>query len=112
MPNPLKAFGATVRALRKERGLTQEALAELCKRHPVYISELERGIKNPSLDSILRLCRALRIAPGTLMDLTFQPADQAETLTKELLRLLAGKDAKTIKTLLEMARVFLSAEHE
>ena len=76
MPKPLEAFGGAIRALRKERRLTQEQLAEMCKRHPVYISEIERGKKNPSLDTILRISKALNVTPGELMDLAFQSADK------------------------------------
>jgi transcriptional regulator with XRE-family HTH domain len=42
-------------------GLTQEALAYRCKLHPTYISQLERGVKSPTL----RVFRILAEALGT-----------------------------------------------
>jgi transcriptional regulator with XRE-family HTH domain len=112
MLNPMKAFGAAIRTMRKERHLTQENLAELCERHPVYISEIERGIKNPSLDSILRLCQALKITPGSLMDLAFQPIGDMDVMKKQICRMIDGQDAKKIKMFLEIARVFWVQEDQ
>lgn len=63
----LKAFGKRVRALRKERGWTQEELAERASLHENYISRLETGEQEPGLFVILRLCRALQAAPDALL---------------------------------------------
>ena len=48
-------------ARRRRAGLTQEALAYRCKLHPTYISQLERGVKSPTL----RVFRSLSEAMGT-----------------------------------------------
>ena len=42
-----------------ERNLTQEALAEKIGTAQAYISELENGVKNPSLDFLIRLSKEL-----------------------------------------------------
>ncbi len=55
----LKTFGRNVRKTRETKRLTQEAVAEKADLDPTYISGIERGIRNPSLWSILRLARAL-----------------------------------------------------
>jgi len=52
-------FGQRLRELRLARDLSQYALADLCGSHKPYISELERGVKVPSLTMILRLADAL-----------------------------------------------------
>lgn len=56
-----REFGASVRRLREERGLTQEELADLVDIHQTYLSQLERGRKSPSLWVILRLSHALGV---------------------------------------------------
>jgi len=57
-----------VRALRKERGWTQERLAEGADLHENYVSRLETGEQEPGLFVILRLCRAFEVAPGELLE--------------------------------------------
>jgi transcriptional regulator with XRE-family HTH domain len=52
-------FGRRLRELRLERNLTQEALAQIVATSKPFISDMERGVKVPSLTMILRLARAL-----------------------------------------------------
>lgn len=54
-----KVFGERLRHVRKRRGLTQEELANLAHLAGPYISDMERGLKVPSLTTILRLAVAL-----------------------------------------------------
>ena len=60
-------FGERVRELRKEKGLSQEALALACDLDRTYIGGVERGERNVSLVNIHRLARALAIAPRDLL---------------------------------------------
>lgn len=52
-------FGERLRELRTARNLTQDELAERCGSNRPFISNLERGVKVPSLTMILRLADAL-----------------------------------------------------
>lgn len=63
----LQIFGAIVRELRTEQGISQEGLANLAGLHRTYVSMLERGIRNPSLTVILQLAEALGTRASTLM---------------------------------------------
>ncbi len=64
-------FGRRLRELRKERGLTQESLAESADLSGNYISDLELGLKVPSLTILVRLSQALDLAiPDLLADFT------------------------------------------
>lgn len=54
-------IGETVKELRVQRGLTQEELAEKCETSAVYISEIERGIKNPTAVTLMVITAALGI---------------------------------------------------
>ncbi|MDD3786046.1 MAG: helix-turn-helix transcriptional regulator [Hydrogenophaga sp.] len=60
-------FGAALRALREERFLTQEKLAERADLHTNYVSSVERGERNLSLHNIVRLAYALEVTPSELM---------------------------------------------
>lgn len=61
MPNTglSKAFGLVVRKRRNRAGVSQERLAELAGLHPTYVSMVERGERNPTLNVAARLAKAL-----------------------------------------------------
>lgn len=59
------AFGQALRRQRKAKGLTQEAFTRVSSR--TYLSELERGLKNPTLDKIEELAATMAIHPLTLL---------------------------------------------
>jgi transcriptional regulator with XRE-family HTH domain len=75
---PLKVFGKAVRKLREERGLSQEALADLCGLHRTYIGGIERGERNVGLLNVLRIAKALGIEPSVLL------ADFDKTMMEQL----------------------------
>ncbi|MDQ0493647.1 transcriptional regulator with XRE-family HTH domain [Paenibacillus brasilensis] len=55
----LKLVGARIRVLRKEKGLSQEALGEKGGFHFTYIGQIERGEKNVSLINVAKIAKAL-----------------------------------------------------
>lgn len=59
-------FGKRIRTLRKERGLSQEDLAELCNLDRTYISGIERGFRNVALRNIETLAQALGVSISDL----------------------------------------------
>jgi len=61
-------FAANVRRLRKERGLSQEELAEAAGVHRTYVGMIERGEKNVTIYNIQRIAIALGVRPGSLLD--------------------------------------------
>jgi transcriptional regulator with XRE-family HTH domain len=56
-----KVLGRVIAEKRRNVSLTQEALAFQCKLHPTYISQLERGLKSPTI----RVLRTIAGALGT-----------------------------------------------
>ncbi len=62
-----RLFGRMLQELRTERGLSQEKLGFESNYHRTYISQLERGQKNPSLKAIFRLAEALGITPSDMI---------------------------------------------
>jgi transcriptional regulator with XRE-family HTH domain len=63
-----KPFGRAVRARRTAAGISQEKLAERSGLHPTYISMVERGVRNPTLDASARLARALKVSLPALIE--------------------------------------------
>jgi len=62
-----KDFGIVLKELRKESKVTQEGLAELTGLDPTYISLIERGLRNPTLNTFMKIAEALKIDPSVLM---------------------------------------------
>ena len=58
-PDIAVRFGQAVRKLRQERKISQEELAERCGLHRTYISDIELGKRNVSLENIERIAAAL-----------------------------------------------------
>jgi transcriptional regulator with XRE-family HTH domain len=61
------ALGKRVRTLRENRGMSQERLAEAAELHWTYISGIERGRRNPGLNTLARLAHALGIPVSQLL---------------------------------------------
>ena len=70
MSSLTRAFGLTVRSHRKERALSQEALAERAGVHRTYVGMIERGEKNLTLENIYRIASALGVAASDLLKAT------------------------------------------
>ena len=65
--DPLVRFGANLRAARKSAGMSQEMLAQTARLDRAAISIIERGGRSANLRTILKLARALKVAPEDLL---------------------------------------------
>lgn len=63
----VQLLGENVRRLRKERGLSQEELAFRAGMKRSYLSDLERGTRNPTVRALDRLAAALTVEPHMLV---------------------------------------------
>lgn len=92
-----RLVGENIRRLRKERGWSQEELGERAALSYKFVGEIERGVVNPSLDSLLNIANALAIKIAKLF------------LTDRL-AILADAEIAEIKSALSvLSRVFASA---
>jgi transcriptional regulator with XRE-family HTH domain len=62
-----EAFGRVLRELREEEGLSQEQLGFEIDSGRTYISELERGIRTPTLRWLFRVARRFKMAPSEII---------------------------------------------
>jgi transcriptional regulator with XRE-family HTH domain len=60
-------FGKRLREVRTRKGISQEKLAELAGLHRTYVSSVERGERNISLNNIENLANALGVPMAELM---------------------------------------------
>lgn len=57
-----------IRELRLLKQLSQEELADICGLHRTYISDIERGNRNVSIDNIEKIAKGLDVDPSVLLE--------------------------------------------
>jgi transcriptional regulator with XRE-family HTH domain len=70
-PVARKVLAENLRRLRRDRGLSQEELADLASLHRTYVGSIERAERNVSIDNMEKLADALRVG---LWDLLTPPS--------------------------------------
>jgi len=68
MRDVLVQLGKRIRALREERKISQEELADRADIHRNYISQIEGGKRNVSFYYVVKIARALQVSPSRLID--------------------------------------------
>lgn len=63
-----KIVASQLKKIRQERGLSQEALADIAGLHRTYVGSVERGERNISIDNIERLVTALNCTAADLVN--------------------------------------------
>ncbi len=107
MSENTRQIGERLRALRLAAGLTQERLAERAELHPTYIGQLERGEKNVTIESLLKITRALGMPPDQFFSHLPGPAAQPGPADTAYQLLLAWPP-KEQQALLELLRQIIS----
>ena len=101
----LDQIGARIQRLRIDRGLTQEALAELVDVQPESLSRAESGTRSLSISNLARVAEALHVGLGDLLDVQRPvPTPERSPEEEELLRLWNGFDAAQQEGLLRIVR--------
>ena len=92
-------IGQRIRDIRKQRGYTQEALAEAANLSASYVSHIELGLKSASLAAILQIAKALDVSLDQLLygNQVFDPSASATPAP------LSCSDLPEVQELLEMA---------
>ena len=60
IPKERRMLGGAVRVRRRAMGLSQEKFAEKVDCHRNFVGRIERGEQNPTVDTLVRIARALR----------------------------------------------------
>jgi transcriptional regulator with XRE-family HTH domain len=104
----LKLIGERIRDLRKQRGLSQEQLAELASFHYTYIGGVERAEKNITILNLIKLANALNVGLYDLFEYTKlknrtkSKSDDLEQIVNLLLSLNSSDVKKAKNILIEM----------
>jgi transcriptional regulator with XRE-family HTH domain len=110
----LKMVGHRVRDLRKERGLSQEALGERGGFHYSYIGQIERGEKNVSLLNLVKIARALEVNMAQLF--TYLDEDElyteSEADLQEIVKTLRTKKPHQVRMARNIVREIVTEPYE
>lgn len=101
MADVRSVVGKQIKALRQARGMSQEELSEKIPINSKYLSAIERGKANPTLDTLTRLADALRVGVPDLFNYELEP--------KELAQLVAGLITEGDEIKLRLAAKVLNA---
>lgn len=66
--DPKRILGDNLRRIRHEAGISQEELADRANLHRTYISSIERGERNVSVENIFAIAQALDVPPAELLE--------------------------------------------
>ncbi|WP_080432047.1 helix-turn-helix domain-containing protein [Burkholderia ubonensis] len=96
------AFSNRLSTLRKQRGLTQQQLADRAEVHMVQINRYEAGLSRPTLDVFKRLAISLSVSADTLLfnDSDYRPDEEFRPLFDGL-RDLTNREKTVVKSVLE-----------
>ena len=79
----IKELGRRIQKARKEKGLTQQELADLSHVSLKHVQGCERGVKNPSFEVLRAFCKVLNLSLDSLMNLDL-PEEQAANDMRQL----------------------------
>lgn len=98
----LMGFDKRLVSLRKERGLTQQALAEKAEMHVVQIRRYETNASQPSIEAIKKLATALAVSTDTLLfDEGERGPDDELRLQFEAIKHFSPEEKQVAKAVLE-----------
>jgi len=96
-----KQIGARVRAQREYLGFTRESLCNYVDISPQFLSEIERGIKGISAETLYKLCEGLGMSADYILMGKENPAD-----ISAIIKTLATLDEKYIPLAEELLKTF------
>ncbi|TXK75438.1 helix-turn-helix domain-containing protein [Paenibacillus sp. N3.4] len=107
----IKMVGERIRTLRKEKGYTQESLAEKSGVYITYISDIERGSRNISLETLEKVLVALEVNAVEVFRVEgiegIEERNDKQVLINAFHSLLAGRELEEVQMLLKVAKEVL-----
>jgi transcriptional regulator with XRE-family HTH domain len=89
-------LGSTIKDIRKQKGIKQNALADLCKISQTYLSQIENNQKEPNISTLKEISAQLHIALPILFFLSLNEADIPQS-KRDVFQIISP----TVKTLIK-----------
>ena len=99
-------LGRRIKSVRRARGLSQEALAEKAGISAQYVSNIERGKENPTLDLLFTLADALKIELAELCDYEMEKIEPRK-LKSALQDLIKTAEPEKLQTAVKVLKAVL-----
>jgi transcriptional regulator with XRE-family HTH domain len=96
-----RLIGDRIRQLRKAKGLSQEKLGQESELHYTHIGSIERGQKNWSIETLIKLANGLNVGVVDLLNLSMPPPD-AKKMKQLLVEDIRASSPEAIKILSEL----------
>ncbi len=100
--NIKRLIGYRIKQLRKTKGLSQEALSEKIGMSPKYLSSIELGKENPTLDMFIKLAQSLGVDIWELFN--YSQEQSLKESKKVLLDLIKGSDKEKLELTAKIIR--------
>jgi transcriptional regulator with XRE-family HTH domain len=98
-----KRIGLRIKELRKKRGLSQEEVSAKADITAKHLSSVELGKENPTLDTFLKLSRALNVDLWELLNYSHQLTNkEIQARISDILKISSDKDARLFLKLLDV----------
>jgi len=101
-----KLIGNRIRSIRRDRSLTQEALAEIAELNPKYISSIEIGKENPTIETLKKITDALKIKLSEVLQAEHEQTSETE-LKKIIVNELENANMEKLKMTAKLVRAIL-----
>jgi len=102
MVSKKELIGARIRSLREAKGMTQERLAEVMDINAKYLSNIERGKENPTLDMLIKFVDALGVEMWEIFD--FGHEVNIKELRETMSRFLKENDEEKLRLAVKILR--------
>ncbi len=102
----IEAMGSKLYAIRKRCGMTQAEAAEAANLSVNTYAEIERGVVNTGVESIMQICRALHVTPNEFL---LEDAAQVSSRETDILARLQGCNPKQKETALRILEAYLQS---
>jgi len=100
-----ETIGARFKEIRTKKRITQEELAEMMDINPKYLSSIERGKENPTLNTLIKLSESLGVDLGEMF--SFVEAEDPVKRKSQIKALLKEADEEELKLILKVLSAVL-----
>jgi len=107
MSKAAELVGQRIREYRLKKGLSQEELAHRAELHTAHLGRIERGEKNPTLESIEKIANALEISFEELFSFDVEPTNEKEPMIDKIVSYLRAMTPEEQKDVYRTVRMLM-----